>query len=205
MTTFIVQKSKQLDALHAADAANSHLGLKSAPGLQRGGPLEGQSLTSRQVLQHHNGARGHPSGSGDHAPNGAGQQHAGSSAQHAQLDNSTLDERLVRTWVQEKSQPDRRGHGNFCLRLYTAATLQSMWRRHCALAEGQRHIYELIREGWPCHLYFDLEFDRHVNAHMDGDRAVLHLLNIVRAVVKYALLAPDDCLLPSNVIACMPV
>ena len=46
-----------------------------------------------------------------------------------------------------------------------------------------RHCYEVLREGQRCHLYFDLEFARALNAEFDGAAAVLTLLEIVRALV----------------------
>jgi hypothetical protein len=40
-----------------------------------------------------------------------------------------------------------------------------------------RHHYELIREGWPCSLYFDMEFEPQYNAGLDGNRALSILLD----------------------------
>ena len=42
-----------------------------------------------------------------------------------------------------------------------------------------RHYYEIIREGLPCHLYFDLEFDAAVNRNVDGAECTRCLLSLV--------------------------
>eukprot|EP00953_Heterococcus_sp_UTEX-ZZ885_P027725 14840-Heterococcus_DN1.PRE.2 len=44
---------------------------------------------------------------------------------------------------------------------------------------SQQHHYEVIREGCPCRLYFDLEFQRQFNVHLDGDELVLLLFKAV--------------------------
>lgn len=41
-------------------------------------------------------------------------------------------------------------------RRFLVAGLDEFWRTYKATATGQRHVYEIIREGVPCRLYFDL-------------------------------------------------
>lgn len=42
-----------------------------------------------------------------------------------------------------------------------------------------RHVYEIIREGAPCRMYFDLEFARGCNEDLDGDALVRAWINVV--------------------------
>lgn len=42
-------------------------------------------------------------------------------------------------------------------RVYMVATCDAMWNYIQSLPIADRHVYELIEEGMPCHLYFDLE------------------------------------------------
>jgi hypothetical protein len=39
-------------------------------------------------------------------------------------------------------------------RTFIAATPAEFWRRACDVPPQHRHFYEIIRQGWPCHLYF---------------------------------------------------
>lgn len=52
------------------------------------------------------------------------------------------------------------------------SSLGEFWRRYCGLPLRDRHFYELIREGTPCHLYFDLEFSKADNPSACGDDMV---------------------------------
>jgi len=58
--------------------------------------------------------------------------------------------------------------------------VQEFWRRYRAMPADSRHHYEIIREGSPCHLYFDLEFDTSVNRKVDGAHATRCLLALVQ-------------------------
>lgn len=42
-----------------------------------------------------------------------------------------------------------------------------------------RHVYEIIREGSPCRMYFDLEFARAHNPGLDGEWLVQSWINVV--------------------------
>ncbi|CAM9146110.1 unnamed protein product [Ectocarpus fasciculatus] len=42
-----------------------------------------------------------------------------------------------------------------------------------------RHVYEIIREGCPCRMYFDLEFARGPNPGLDGEELVRAWINVV--------------------------
>lgn len=68
-------------------------------------------------------------------------------------------------------------------RAYVAATLPAFWSKYRQLAETDRHHYEILREGRPCHLYLDLEFKRKLNPGLDGDRVVDETVAAVRKVL----------------------
>ncbi|XP_074573430.1 uncharacterized protein LOC141829831 [Curcuma longa] len=57
-------------------------------------------------------------------------------------------------------------------RRFLASTYNEFWRRYIGMDSKLRHHYEVIQEGMPCHLYFDLEFDKKVNADKDVDEMV---------------------------------
>ncbi|CAM9110286.1 unnamed protein product, partial [Discosporangium mesarthrocarpum] len=42
-----------------------------------------------------------------------------------------------------------------------------------------RHVYEIIREGMPCRMYFDLEFRKALNPGLDGEALVKTWINVV--------------------------
>lgn len=46
-----------------------------------------------------------------------------------------------------------------------------------------RHFYEIIREGNPCKLYFDLEYSVEFNPRQDGDRGLKTFLTVLNAAV----------------------
>ena len=64
-------------------------------------------------------------------------------------------------------------------RKFVVASLSEFWKRYLALPLRDRHFYEIIREGTPCRLYFDVEFDRTCNVHLDGDSSVELLIYFV--------------------------
>ena len=45
-----------------------------------------------------------------------------------------------------------------------------------------RHYYEIIRQGWPCHLYLDLEYSIAANPDKNGPEAVDAVLRLLREV-----------------------
>eukprot|EP01051_Picozoa_sp_SAG22_P004653 SAG22_NODE_255_length_13562_cov_6.101463_11_plen_242_part_00 len=66
-----------------------------------------------------------------------------------------------------------------CVQRFITAPIETVYRvlmrREWDTVSGQQHsgsgaghFYEVIREGRPCHLYFDLEFDRAANPTSDG-------------------------------------
>ena len=53
-------------------------------------------------------------------------------------------------------------------RQFLVADMQSFYEEYLALNRSQRHVYEIIREDYPCRLYFDLEFSTKRNPDLDG-------------------------------------
>uniref|UniRef100_A0A0A9D0Q7 DNA-directed primase/polymerase protein n=1 Tax=Arundo donax TaxID=35708 RepID=A0A0A9D0Q7_ARUDO len=47
-----------------------------------------------------------------------------------------------------------------------------------------RHHYEVIQEGSPCHIYFDLEFDTRLNMNRDADEMVDILVSIIFSALR---------------------
>ncbi|XP_028799436.1 DNA-directed primase/polymerase protein isoform X3 [Neltuma alba] len=64
-------------------------------------------------------------------------------------------------------------------RRFLASTYTEFWRRYKNMDSKLRHHYEVIQEGLPCHLYFDLEFNKRVNPGKDGDEMVDLLITVI--------------------------
>ncbi|MED6122374.1 hypothetical protein PIB30_039121 [Stylosanthes scabra] len=64
-------------------------------------------------------------------------------------------------------------------RRFLVSTYTEFWQRYKNMDSKFRHHYEVIQEGLPCHLYFDLEFDKRVNIGKDGDEMVDLLISVV--------------------------
>ncbi|XP_050914527.1 uncharacterized protein LOC127129360 isoform X1 [Lathyrus oleraceus] len=64
-------------------------------------------------------------------------------------------------------------------RRFLVSTYTEFWRRYKNMPSKFRHHYEVIQEGLPCHLYFDLEFNTKVNIGKNGDEMVDLLISVV--------------------------
>ncbi|KAI9084175.1 hypothetical protein K1719_033846 [Acacia pycnantha] len=64
-------------------------------------------------------------------------------------------------------------------RRFLASTYTEFWRRYKNMDSKLRHHYEVIKEGLPCHLYFDLEFNKRVNPGKDEDEMVDLLISVI--------------------------
>jgi hypothetical protein len=60
---------------------------------------------------------------------------------------------------------------------------QALFARHRGTPPSARHLYEVLLEGAPCHLYFDCEFSPAANPGVVGDDLVAALVALVRAEV----------------------
>ena len=72
-------------------------------------------------------------------------------------------------------------------RHYVVCSYEAMWARHSATAPAERHLYEGIRDGAPCHMYFDIEFlyaDWPGSDWDRGDRAVAAFEDAVRSAAE---------------------
>ena len=65
-------------------------------------------------------------------------------------------------------------------RKFCAATREKFFEYYSILNENERHHYEIIRDNEPCHLYFDIEFDRDANADVDGVKSTDALLDLIK-------------------------
>ena len=79
-------------------------------------------------------------------------------------------------WALEHDRSGRRS--------YIVASFDDFWRRYRTLQAPFRHHYELIRDQRPCHLYFDLEYQRETNPQADGEAMVQTLLTEVALALK---------------------
>lgn len=84
----------------------------------------------------------------------------------------------VRPWCWERPRPPKQP-----VRMYVAASPARIWHE-MKMRPMQRHVYEIIREDAPCHLYFDLEFPIAHNLDMHGDGMVEDLLRIVDSITR---------------------
>ncbi|KAL2922067.1 DNA-directed primase/polymerase protein [Bienertia sinuspersici] len=79
-------------------------------------------------------------------------------------------------------------------RRFLVSTYQEFWRRYKSLDSKYRHHYEVIQEGFPCHLYFDLEFNKFENPDKDGNKMVDLLLLVIFEALheKYQIQGEED-------------
>ena len=61
----------------------------------------------------------------------------------------------------------RKGH-----RYFFVEHLSSFYRKYMTLSARDRTMYEIIRGDFPCRLYFDIEFNKGLNAGRDGERSM---------------------------------
>ncbi|XVE64290.1 hypothetical protein DITRI_Ditri07aG0089000 [Diplodiscus trichospermus] len=79
-------------------------------------------------------------------------------------------------------------------RRYLASTYEEFWKRYEIMESKLRHHYEVIQEGLPCHLYFDLEFNKRDNLGRDGDEMVDLLISVILEALleKYSISGSQD-------------
>jgi len=71
-----------------------------------------------------------------------------------------------------------------------------LWRRYLLAPADARHVYELLREDCPCHLYFDLEYSSAANPSVDGERCVDALHSLLAEALRRRLgVELADCVL----------
>jgi len=74
-------------------------------------------------------------------------------------------------------------------RRFLVSTYDEFWRRYNDMDSKIRHHYEVIQEGSPCHIYFDLEFDTRLNKKRDADEMVDILVAVTFSALhdKYSI------------------
>ncbi|XP_038708929.1 DNA-directed primase/polymerase protein isoform X2 [Tripterygium wilfordii] len=79
-------------------------------------------------------------------------------------------------------------------RRFLVSTYKGFWSRYRNMDSKIRHHYEVIQEGLPCHLYFDLEFSRKYNSGKNGDEMVDLLISVVQETLfeKYFLQGSEE-------------
>ncbi|XP_030533169.1 DNA-directed primase/polymerase protein isoform X3 [Rhodamnia argentea] len=79
-------------------------------------------------------------------------------------------------------------------RRFLVSSYQEFWKRYNTMDPKLRHHYEVIQEGLPCHLYFDLEFNKRENADKNGDEMVDLLILVVLEVLldKYSIQGNEE-------------
>lgn len=60
-------------------------------------------------------------------------------------------------------------------RKFIVASIWDFWKNYLLIEAKDRHYYEIIRQGQPCHLYLDLEFSKELNPHRP-EQAMVELL-----------------------------
>ncbi|RCV12959.1 hypothetical protein SEVIR_2G319800v4 [Setaria viridis] len=79
-------------------------------------------------------------------------------------------------------------------RRFLVSTYDEFWRRYNDMDSKIRHHYEVIQEGSPCHIYFDLEFDTRLNKKRDADEMVDILVAVIFSALhdKYSIEAQEE-------------
>lgn len=72
-------------------------------------------------------------------------------------------------------------------RRFLVTSYIEFWKRYHTMLPHHRHYYEVIRQGWPCNLYLDLEFNVEDNPGRDGQAAVDAVLCMLRQVLLQRL------------------
>lgn len=76
-----------------------------------------------------------------------------------------------------------KGRDGAWFRRYAAATYSSILSK--CKQHARCYFYEVIRDGYPCHMYFDLEYNVEENPSLDGNRMVDSLLLKLDNFLKY--------------------
>ncbi|XP_026885205.2 DNA-directed primase/polymerase protein [Electrophorus electricus] len=64
-------------------------------------------------------------------------------------------------------------------RVYLVTSYSELWHYYSSHRQSLMHCYEVIPEGAVCKLYFDLEFHKASNTHLDGKKMVASLIQYV--------------------------
>eukprot|EP01125_Pyxidicula_operculata_P000045 TRINITY_DN1005_c1_g3_i2.p1 TRINITY_DN1005_c1_g3~~TRINITY_DN1005_c1_g3_i2.p1 ORF type:complete len:530 (-),score=143.53 TRINITY_DN1005_c1_g3_i2:21-1610(-) len=64
-------------------------------------------------------------------------------------------------------------------RRYIVKTYEEMWEMYNSLSDEDKTFYEIIRENYPCNLYFDVEFSTNDNEGLNGEEVIELLIDLV--------------------------
>ncbi|KAK9811730.1 hypothetical protein WJX72_009209 [[Myrmecia] bisecta] len=170
-TTFVWQR----DAIAFADRCN-----RAAAGLPEEEPCAAEtSMRPPGNPAADLACHAEPAVTGETQPGtGVGVFYRSSDAETQEPPGSRRLDEIVKVFCQERG--GERGYH----RQFVAASHAALWARCNALPPQDRHYYEVIKEGSPCHLYFDLEYATACNADVDGDALVEKLLCMVSQRLK---------------------
>ena len=73
------------------------------------------------------------------------------------------------------------------IRSFVAAHEDKMWRTLSSLKSHLRHVYEVIPQGAPCKLYFDIEFQKSKNPGRNGTGGLATFIQFVRDQLESVL------------------
>lgn len=68
-------------------------------------------------------------------------------------------------------------------RRFLATDLSKFWSFYQKEDPSSRHYYELIQEGLPCRLYFDLEYQKECNPHVDSAKMLAEFMDLCRVLL----------------------
>lgn len=79
-------------------------------------------------------------------------------------------------------------------RRFLVSTYDEFWRRYNNMDPQIRHHYEVIQEGSPCHIYFDLEYNAKFNQKRDADEMVDILVAVTFSALhdKYSIEGQEE-------------
>ncbi|XP_015694625.1 DNA-directed primase/polymerase protein [Oryza brachyantha] len=79
-------------------------------------------------------------------------------------------------------------------RRFLVSTYDEFWKRYNNMDPQIRHHYEVIQDGSPCHIYFDLEFDPRLNKMRDPDEMVDILVAVTFSALhdKYSIEGQEE-------------
>ncbi|KAI8928152.1 hypothetical protein BC831DRAFT_449432 [Entophlyctis helioformis] len=75
-------------------------------------------------------------------------------------------------------------------RKFLVTTIEDFWHRYRDMAPARRHYYEMLLEGCPAHLYFDIEYETARNPCTDGNTLIKAFTQFV--CVRYAKVCGCD-------------
>ena len=85
-------------------------------------------------------------------------------------------------------------------RRFFVTTYEECWRRLMRMNHNCRHFYEVVREGSPCYLYFDIEYSKTLNPSTDGQHAMRAFLDFLPRGLRKLYPAHDILIRPGDVI-----